>query len=85
MLVKLSSKTLTVGLLVATFSVGTFAMETGIPSMFKTKDQIRLALWYEGVSQETTENEIQNLQISNEAIERSLPVELSHPLDNWNI
>lgn len=83
MLLKLPSKLLTLALFLGSLSYSAFSMEANTPSLFKTKEQIRLSLWYDGVygQREVAPEKISNSSKNN----KQLPVELSHPLNNWDL
>lgn len=83
MLLKLSSRFLTLALFLGSLSYSAFSMETRMPSLFKTKDEVRLSLWYEGIY-EQEEVQVENTRDFTRKM-RKLPVELSHPLNNWNL
>lgn len=70
-------KVLTVGLFLIT-STSSLALESDLMRAFPVKEQVRLKLWYEGVTPETKDTN----QLAKP--EQQLPIELIHPLKKWN-
>ena len=73
----MTSKVLTLALFLIT-ATSSFAIENGLMGAFPVKEQVRLSLWYQGLEADKKAEQSTKK-------EHYLPIELIHPLNQWNI